>query len=146
MVKKTTLENGVRVLTETMPHVRSISMGVLVDAGPGNESPGQTGIAHLAEHLMFQGTSSRNALTIASLMDSAGGQMGGFTTRDYTCYTATVLDDYSTYVLDLLGDILLNSIFPVEDVEREKGVIFYAIDKKKECFVPYYSYQTFRIQ
>lgn len=123
MYAKTTLANGTRVVTETMPAVRSVAIGILVDASPRNETPEQAGLAHLTEHTMFQGTSSRDAMQIARLMDAAGGQMGAFTGRDYTCYCATVLDDYRTYALDLLGDILLNSLFPTEKVEREKEAI-----------------------
>ncbi len=132
MYRKTTLENGIRVITETMESVRSVSVGVMIDAGPRDELPEQAGLAHLAEHAMFQGTSSRNAMQIARLIDSAGGQTGAFTTRDYTCYTATVLDDYRTYALDLLGDILLNSIFPPDALEREKGAILCEIDAARD--------------
>ena len=121
--QKTTLENGIRIVTETVSGVRSISMGVLVDAGPRDENQTKHGLAHLVEHLMFQGTSSRDAMQIARLIDSAGGRMGAFTARDYTCYLATVLDDYRTYALDLLGDILLNSVFPETSLVREKYFI-----------------------
>jgi predicted Zn-dependent peptidase len=123
MYFKTTLENGIRVVTETMSGHRSISMGILIDAGPFDEAPEQSGLAHLVEHAVFCGTSSRNATQIARLMDEAGGHLGAFTARDFTCYSATVLDDYFTYALDLLGDILLNSIFPPESLEREKTAI-----------------------
>ena len=123
MYKKSTLENGIRVVTDAMSGHRSISMGILVDAGPCDEAPEQSGLAHLVEHALFCGTSSRDASQIARLMDEAGGHMGAFTTRDFTCYSATVLDDYFTYALDLLGDILLNSIFPPESLEREKSAI-----------------------
>lgn len=125
---KTILDNGIKVITESVPTVRSIAMGVLVDAGPRNELQNQQGLAHLTEHAFFTGTSSRNAGQIARLMDEAGGSMGAFTTRDYTCFTATVLDDYRTYALDLLGDILLNSIFPAENLDREKAAILREID------------------
>ena len=117
------MENGIRVVTETMPGHRSISMGILVDAGPFDEAPEQCGLAHLVEHAVFCGTSSRSATQIACLMDEAGGHLGAFTARDFTCYSATVLDDYFTYALDLLGDILLNSIFPPEALEKEKTAI-----------------------
>jgi predicted Zn-dependent peptidase len=127
-VRNTTLENGLRVVTQAMPSVRSVSIGVIVDAGPHSESEEQSGLAHLTEHLMFQGTSSRDAGQIARLMDMGGGSMGGFTTRDYTCYYATVLDDYRTYALDLLGDIFLNSTFPPDHLEREKEAILREID------------------
>jgi len=120
---KTVLENGIRVVTETIPQVRSVAMGFLIDASLRDEAPGQSGLAHVAEHAMFQGTSSRDALNIARLMDIMGGHVGAFTGRDYTCYHATVLDDYRTYALDLLGDILLNSIFPTDNLKREKEAI-----------------------
>lgn len=128
MYKKSTLEHGLRVVTEKMPGQRSISMGILINASPRDETVEQSGLAHLVEHAMFCGTSSRNATQIARLMDEAGGHMGAFTARDYTCYSATVLDDYFTYALDLFGDILLNSIFPQESVEREKNAILREIE------------------
>ncbi len=126
--RKTLLENGIRVVTLPMTGVRSIAMCVLMDTGIMDESADQCGVAHMAEHLMFRGTRNRNSLQIARFMDEAGGQVGGFITRDYTCYTATVLDDYRTFALELLGDILLNSLFLPEDVEREKRTISREID------------------
>lgn len=126
--RKTILENGIRVITETIPNTRSVAIGALVDAGPRQDPDGLDGLAHMVEHLMFQGTSSRDSMQIANLMDMGGGHMGAFTTRDYTCYFATVLDDYYTYSLDLLGDILLNSIFPEDDLEREKTAVSHEID------------------
>jgi len=124
----TTLENGIRVVTEAMPETRSTSVGIMIDAGPGDESLETQGLAHLAEHMMFQGTGSRNSRDIALMMDESGGQLGGFTSKDYTCYSATVLDDYTTYALDLMGDILLNSEFPEEALGREKNAILREID------------------
>jgi predicted Zn-dependent peptidase len=134
MYQKSTLENGIRVVTESMPGHRSISLGLLVDAGPREETQGQSGLAHLVEHVLFCGTSSRNASQIARFMDEAGGHMGAFTARDYTCYSASVLDEYFTYALDLLGDILLNSIFPPANLEREKSAILREIESA--CDVP----------
>ncbi len=128
MYRKSILENGIRVVTESMSEHRSISVGVLIDAGPFDETCEQSGLAHLVEHSLFCGTSSRDATQIACLMDEAGGYLGAFTARDYTCFSATVLDDYFTYALDLLGDILLNSIFPSENIEREKSAIFREIE------------------
>ena len=132
MYRKSTLENGIRVVTETMSGHRSISMGILIDSGPFDESPEQSGLAHLVEHSVFCGTSSRDAAQIARLMDEAGGYLGAFTARDYTCYSATVLDDYFTYALDLLGDILLNSVFPPESIEREKAAILREIESSDD--------------
>jgi predicted Zn-dependent peptidase len=123
MYQKSTLENGIRVVTKSMPNVRSIAMGVLVDSGILDEPGEKNGLAHLTEHLMFGGTSNRDSRQIARFMDEAGGQVGGFITRDYTCYTATVLDDYRTFAVDLLGDILLNSLYSESNLEREKNTI-----------------------
>jgi predicted Zn-dependent peptidase len=128
MYHKSILKNGIRVITESMPSVRSVAMGIIVDAGLGDEHPLKHGQAHIVEHLLFQGTSNRDSHEIARFMDEAGGRIGGFTTRDYTCYSATVLDDYRTYALELLGDILLNSLFLPEDIEKEKETILREID------------------
>ncbi|MGD9212474.1 MAG: pitrilysin family protein, partial [Desulfobacteraceae bacterium] len=97
-------------------------------AGIADEPDDKNGLAHLVEHLMFRGTSNRNSIQIARFMDEAGGQMGGFITRDYTCFSATVLDDYRTFAIDLLGDILLNSLYSCEDIEREKRTILQEIE------------------
>jgi predicted Zn-dependent peptidase len=121
--QKSTLENGIRVVTETMPEVRSVAIGILVAAGPVEEPAEKAGLAHLIEHVMFHGTSSRDALQIAQFMDVGGGSIGAFTSRDYVCYFASVLDEYRTYALDLMGDILLNSIYPIDKFDREKEVI-----------------------
>ena len=128
MYRKTQLENGIRVVTETMSGVRSLAMGVIIEASPHQDPAQRGGLAHMVEHLIFQGTSSRDSTQIAHLMDVGGGHMGGFTARDYTCYFSTVLDDYYPYALDLLGDILLNSIFLEENLEREKEAILREID------------------
>ena len=132
MVQKSILENGIQVITELVPHSRSLAMGILVDAGPQNEKPEKAGTAHFTEHMMFQGTSTRNALEIARLMDMTGGSVGAFTGRDYTCYYATVLDDNRTYVLDLFGDILLNSTFPQERVSSERQAILSEIELESD--------------
>jgi predicted Zn-dependent peptidase len=123
----TTLENNIKIVTETMPSVRSVSICILVAVSPRQDPENRGGLAHLVEHMLFQGTSSRDALQIARLIDLAGGQIGAFTTRDYTCYYATVLDDHSPYAIDLLGDVFLNAIFPETRLEREKDAILYEI-------------------
>lgn len=121
--RKTVLENGIRIVTEHMPGLRSLALGVVAETGPQHEAPAQGGLAHLTEHMVFQGTSSRSARQIAQLMDLAGGQFGGFTARDYTGYYAHVLDEHCTYAIDLLGDLLLNSILPPERLASEREVI-----------------------
>jgi predicted Zn-dependent peptidase len=122
------LENGVRVITEAIPGVRSVSIGVIVDCGPKDEWPEQAGLAHLGEHLLFQGTCARNTLEIARQVESFG-HAGGFTARDYTCYFAATLDDYQFHALDLLGDVLLNSTFPDDCVARERQAILSEIER-----------------
>ncbi|MEM7585113.1 MAG: pitrilysin family protein [Acidobacteriota bacterium] len=122
--RKTTLENGLKVVTLSLPAARSVTLGLLVEAGAAVERPDQQGLAHLVEHMIFQGSSNRDALEIARLMDGAGGRIGGFTSRDYTCYFAQVLQEFVPYAIDLLGDVLLNPVFPDEALEREKQAIF----------------------
>ena len=129
---KSTLENGISVVTETTKTRRSVAMGILIDAGPRDETPDKTGLAHFVEHAIFCGTSSRTAGEITRLMDEAGGHIGAFTARDYTCFFATVLDDYLPYALDLLGDVLLNSIFPIDRLEKEKSAILREIESVKD--------------
>jgi len=116
-----------------MPQVRSIAISIVIDVGPKDEAPEQSGLAHFVEHLMFKGTSSRDAMQIARLMDVAGGLIGGFTSRDYTCYFATALDDYRTYALDLFGDVILNSTFDKESLERERRVILREIEADQDA-------------
>ena len=125
---KSTLENGVRVITESIPHSQSVSIGVLVCCSPRDEAAGEAGLSQLSERLIFQGTSNRNALQIHQLVDSVGGRISGFTGRDYTCYSASVLNDYSFHALDLMGDILLNSTFPQGSLEREREAIISEIE------------------
>jgi predicted Zn-dependent peptidase len=123
MVEQSVLENRIRVVTRRMEGVRSISLGFLMAAGPMDEAADCSGVAHLTEHLMFDGTGQRDSDEIARMMDTTGGQIGGFTSRDYTCFTTTVLDDYRTYLIDLMGDILLNSQFAEYAVHQEKDTI-----------------------
>ena len=132
MFRKTTLANGVRVITDTVPGARSVSLGLLVDAGPQDDPVGQSGLAHLTEHGLFLGTNGRSSTAISRLMDAAGGQMGAFTSRDYTCLYANVLDDYCAYAVDLLGDILVNSTFPEEHIAREKQAIQNEIEASRD--------------
>jgi len=123
MMEQSVLDNRIRVVTRRMEGVRSISLGFLMAAGPMDETKDRNGVAHLAEHLMFAGTRQRDADEIARMMDTTGGQIGGFTSRDYTCFTTTVLDDYRTYIIDLIGDLLINSQFAEYAVHQEKETI-----------------------
>lgn len=123
MIEQSVLDNRIRVVTRHLEGVRSISLGFLVTSGPMNEPDAHSGVAHLAEHLIFSGTHTRDDAAIARMMDSTGGQVGGFTSRDYTCFTTTVLDDYRTYLIDLMGDLLINTQFAEAAVHQEKDII-----------------------
>ncbi len=123
MFESTVLENGLRVITEEIPRARSTSIGVLVDANPQLDPSGKEGLAHFVEHGLFLGTTGRDAKAISAMIDEAGGQMGAFTSRDYTCFYTHVMDDYGPFAWELLGDILLNSTFPEPAVNRERDVI-----------------------
>lgn len=121
--ESTRLDNGVRVISESSSEHRSTAISILVDASPKDEASDQAGLAHLTEHAQFLGTPQRNGSELARLIDSAGGCFGAFTSPEYTCFYAHVLEDYASYALDLLGDILVASAVPEELLEREKEVI-----------------------
>jgi predicted Zn-dependent peptidase len=125
--RKSVLPNGIRVLTERMPHVRSVAVGIWVESGSRHESEARGGISHLIEHLVFKGTETRTAEAIARTMDSVGGQMDAFTTKEHTCFYVQVLDDHLPLAVDLLTDILLHSRFDAEELEREKSVVLQEI-------------------
>jgi predicted Zn-dependent peptidase len=125
--RKSVLGNGIRVVTERMPHVRSVAVGVWVDTGSRNEAEDRGGVSHLIEHLVFKGTTSRTAADIARTMDSVGGQMDAFTAKEHTCFYVSVLDQHLPLAVDLLADILLHPLFAVEDIEREKSVVLQEI-------------------
>ena len=117
------LPNGLRIVTEQMPHVRSVSIGVWLTRGSRHETAEQGGIAHFVEHMLFKGTATRSAEDIAQAIDSIGGQMDAFTAKEYAGYYLKVLDEHLPFAVDVLSDIVLNSAFDVSDIEREKKVI-----------------------
>jgi predicted Zn-dependent peptidase len=121
--RKTVLPNGIRLVTEQIPHVRSVAVGVWVDTGSRHEPVDRTGISHFIEHLVFKGTETRSAEDIARAVDSVGGQMDAFTTKEHTCFYVTVLDEHLPLAADLLSDILLRPRFEPGDIEREKTVV-----------------------
>ncbi len=123
MYQKFTLDNGIRVLVEEIPYVRSAAVGVWVDIGSRDETVGQGGISHFIEHMMFKGTVNRTAKEIAETLDAVGGQLNAFTTKEYTCYYARILDEHLGLAIDLISDMLLNSTFAEKEVEKEKNVI-----------------------
>ncbi|MBE3587109.1 MAG: insulinase family protein [Thermoanaerobacteraceae bacterium] len=123
MYQTVTLENGVKILTEDIPHVRSVVLGIWVDVGSRDESPEVAGVSHFIEHMMFKGTERRTARDIAEALDAVGGQLNAFTTKEYTCYYARVLDEHFDLALDILTDMLFHSRFAPEDIDRERNVI-----------------------
>ena len=120
---KTTLQNGIRIVTERIPSLRSVAMGILVGAGSGNETEKESGISHLIEHLAFKGTTKRSAYEIAHALDAVGGKINAYTTKEYTVFYAVVLDRHIDIAIDVLCDMLRNSLFDPKAVELEKGVI-----------------------
>lgn len=122
-VKKTVLDNGVQIITETMPYVRSVSVGVWIATGSRRETPDQNGVCHFIEHMLFQGTETRSAEEIARSVDSIGGNLDAFTAKEMVSFNAKVLDEHLPQALDVLSDIVLNPLFRSEDIEKEKGVI-----------------------
>jgi predicted Zn-dependent peptidase len=127
-INKTILENGIRILTKKMPYARSVSMGVWVNVGARDESPSENGLSHMIEHMIFKGTQKRTAFQIAKEFDAIGGQTNAFTSFEYTCYHARVLDAHLETMVDILSDIFLNSVFDEKEVEKERPVIFQEIN------------------
>jgi predicted Zn-dependent peptidase len=123
MIVRETLDNGLRLVTEAMTHVRSVSIGVWLTRGSRHESVEQGGIAHFVEHMLFKGTATRSAEDIAQAIDSIGGQLDAFTSKEYAGYYIKVLDDHLGLAVDVLADIILRPAFAEEDIEREKKVI-----------------------
>ena len=117
------LPNGLRFLSEPMPHVRSVSIGVWLARGSRHEALDQNGIAHFVEHMLFKGTATRSAEDIAQTIDSIGGHMDAFTAKEYASYYIKVLDEHLPVALDVLSDIVMRPAFGADDVEREKKVV-----------------------
>ena len=123
MVVREVLDNGLRLITETMPHVRSVTIGVWLTRGSRHESDDRSGIAHFVEHMLFKGTDTRTAEDIAQSIDSIGGQLDAFTAKEYASYYIKVLDEHLPLAVDLLADIVLRPAFAADEIEREKKVI-----------------------
>ncbi len=123
MYRKDTLSNGIRVVSETLPKSRSVSIGVWVKVGSRHEPPEIGGISHFIEHLFFKGTEKRTAKDIAIEMDSIGGEMNAFTSQETTTYYAKVVDEHLPVAIDILSDILIGSKFDPVEMEKERKVI-----------------------
>jgi predicted Zn-dependent peptidase len=132
MYHKTVLENGVKILSEEMEHIRSVSLGIWVGAGSRDEMETENGISHFVEHMIFKGTRNRNGLQIAKELDAIGGLSNAFTGKEHTCYHSKVLDRHLPTLADILSDIFLNSTFEPKDMDRERQVIMQEINMMED--------------
>ncbi len=123
MIKKYTCQNGVRVVLENIPTVRSVAIGVWIGTGSRDENLNNNGISHFLEHMFFKGTENRTSREIAESFDSIGGQVNAFTSKEYTCYYAKVLDTHADFALEILSDMFFNSTFVTEELNKEKNVV-----------------------
>jgi predicted Zn-dependent peptidase len=122
-VRRTVLPGGLRVVTETLPTVRSAAFGIWVGVGSRDETPVLNGATHYLEHLLFKGTRTRSALDISSALDAVGGEMNAFTAKEYTCYYARVLDRDLPLAVDVVSDMLTSSLVRQEDIDTERDVV-----------------------
>lgn len=123
MYQKTLLPNGVRIITEEIEHVRSAAFGIWVGAGSRDEREGYEGISHFIEHMFFKGTEHRSARVLAESLEAVGGQLNAFTTKEYTCYYAKILDEDLDLAIDVLSDMFFCSLFDEKEIEKEKNVV-----------------------
>lgn len=122
-IERATLPNGIRIVTEVMPYVRSVSLGVWIGSGSRVEHGPENGISHFIEHMVFKGTKHRSAEDIARSVDSVGGGLDAFTSKELVSFNTKVLDEHLPLALDILSDLVLHPLFRKEDIEKEKGVI-----------------------
>jgi predicted Zn-dependent peptidase len=141
-LRKTILPNGLQVLTERMPHMRSISMGAWINCGSRDESAEENGLSHFVEHMVFKGTTTRSAQDIAREVDSIGGNLDAFTSKENVCFNIKVLDENLAPALDVLSDLVLHPQFSEADLEREQRVILEEI-KMDEDNPDYLVHETF---
>src|SRR5262245_54133419 len=128
----TRLANGVRVLSQEVPDLGSVTLGIWVENGSRYERPEQAGISHFLEHLFFKGTGRRSAAQIAEEIDAVGGVLNAFTGKEYTCYYAKVLSEHLPLALDLLADIFTQSKFSQDEIERERTGIIQEISEVED--------------
>lgn len=123
MINKYVCSNGVRIVHERMPHMRSVALGIWVDAGSGDELGEEEGIAHFIEHMLFKGTNDRTARMIAEEFDRLGGDLNAFTSKELTCFYTTVLNEHAEKALTIMEDMIFHSKFDEEEIEKEKSVV-----------------------
>jgi predicted Zn-dependent peptidase len=132
VIKRTVLPGGLRIVTESMPGVRSASVGIWVGVGSRDESPTVAGTSHFLEHLLFKGTRHRSALDIAMAMDTIGGEFNAFTEKEHTCFYATVLDRELPVAVDMIADVVLNATIAAADVDIERTVVLEEISMRDD--------------
>ncbi|MDD3705366.1 MAG: pitrilysin family protein [Clostridiaceae bacterium] len=128
MLQKETLINGIRIVTEEIPYVNSVSIGIWIKAGSRYENLENNGISHFIEHILFKGTKNRSAKDIANSIDKIGGQLNAFTSKECTCFYAKVLDTHFDTALDVLSDMFFNSNFDCGEIDKERGVVLEEIN------------------
>jgi predicted Zn-dependent peptidase len=121
--KRTVFPNGLKVVTEAIPYVRSVSLGLWVDVGSRDESERNAGVSHFIEHMVFKGTQNRNAAEIASCLESVGGVLNAYTSREQTCYFAKILDQHLPLAIEVIFDLAQNGLFVKSEIEKERRVI-----------------------
>ena len=122
------LDNGIKVVMEKIEYVNSVTIGLIIDSGSVRENKGINGVSHFIEHMLFKGTKNKSPKQIAESIDDIGGQLNAFTGKEQTCYFAKVLDQHLPIAIEVLGDMLNNSLFSADDIEKEKGVILEEIN------------------
>jgi predicted Zn-dependent peptidase len=122
-VKRSVHSSGLRIVTEEVPSVRSAAVGIWVNVGSRDEAPATAGASHFLEHLLFKGTTSRTALEISSSIESVGGEMNAFTSKEYTCFYARVIDTDLPMAIDVVSDLITSSIVTALDVDAERKVV-----------------------
>lgn len=133
MITTTTLDNGVRVVTQNIGYMHTVTTGIWVANGTRHEAPEDNGVAHFIEHMLFKGTKRRSAHQITREIDSMGGILNAFTGHEYVCYYAKVLAKFLPRAADLLADIFLNSTFPLDEIERERKVVLQEIKMRDDA-------------
>lgn len=122
-VRRTVLPSGLRIVTEEVPSVRSAAIGIWVNVGSRDETPAVAGASHFLEHLLFKGTAKRNALEISATIEAVGGEMNAFTSKEYTCFYARVIDTDLPLAIDVISDLITSSIVSALDVDAERKVV-----------------------
>ncbi|TWT04556.1 pitrilysin family protein [Planomicrobium sp. CPCC 101079] len=132
MVTTHTCENGLRIVSEHIPHFRSVAVGVFVKAGSRDESPEENGITHFIEHMLFKGTETRTAKQIAREFDRIGGDINAYTSKEYTCYYAKVLDHHAEHAVQVIADMFFNSVMDPAEIDKERQVVLEEISMTED--------------